>query len=59
MYSNKGAHAMGLYIYAVICLVLGLVFINQGDVMLGALVCAAGPFWLAVAAQHRSKEDED
>ena len=38
----------GLYIYAVGCFVLGLVFMNQGDVILGALVCAAGPFWLHI-----------
>ena len=49
----------GLYIYAVGCFVLGLVFMNQGDVILGALVCAAGPFWLAIAHHMETRDDED
>jgi succinate-acetate transporter protein len=48
----------GLFIYAIGCFVLGLVFIHLGDTFLGLAVCAAGPFWLAVA-HHKETKDED
>ena len=48
----------GLFIYAIICFLLGLVFINQGDTILGLLVCAAGPFWLALANYLEYKNDK-
>lgn len=48
----------GLFIYAIVCFILGCVFINQGDVALGLAVCAAGPFWLAIASHNESKDDD-
>lgn len=48
----------GLFIYAIGCFVLGLVFISLGDVVLGLAVCAAGPFWLAIASHKESKDEE-
>jgi len=48
----------GLFIYAIVCFLLGLVFINQGDTILGLLVCAAGPFWLALAHYLETKDNK-
>lgn len=49
----------GLFIYAICCFVLGLVFISLGDTLLGLAVCAAGPFWLAIAHHKETKDSED
>ena len=48
----------GLFIYAIVCFILGLVFIRLGDVALGLAVCAAGPFWLAIASHNENKKDK-
>jgi len=53
-----GSIMQGLFIYAIACFVLGLVFIRLGDVALGLAVCAAGPFWLAIASHNENKDDE-
>ena len=48
----------GLFIYAIGCFILGSVFIGLGDIILGLAVCAAGPFWLALAHYLETKDDK-
>jgi hypothetical protein len=45
----------GMIIYAIACAILGIVFISQGDVVLGALVALCGPLWLIIQANAGDK----
>ena len=48
----------GLFIYAIVCFVLGLVFIKKCDTNLGLLVCSAGPFCIALAHYLETKDNK-
>ena len=58
-YVQGGQLMQGLVIYAIVCFILGCVFINQGDTILGLAVCAAGPFWLAIANHKQTQDTQD
>lgn len=50
----------GMIIYAIICVILGIIFMALGDLILGTLVALCGPLWLAIQANaNETDEDEE